>query len=65
MNITIFGGSQPKEGSSAYSEAQELGSCWPQRGHIVLTGGYMGTMEPFRAAQLKQAAMSSVSHARI
>jgi uncharacterized protein (TIGR00725 family) len=45
MNITIFGGSQPKEGSSAYSEAQELGRLLAQRGHIVLTGGYMGTME--------------------
>jgi len=39
MNITIFGGSQPKEGSSAYSEAQELGRLLAQRGHIVLTGG--------------------------
>ena len=45
MKITVFGGSQPKEGSSAYKEAQELGRYLAQRGHIVLTGGYMGTME--------------------
>jgi uncharacterized protein (TIGR00730 family) len=45
MNITIFGGAQPKEGSSAYEEARELGFLLAQRGHTVLTGGYMGTME--------------------
>jgi hypothetical protein len=45
MNITIFGGSQPKEGTPAYEEARELGSILAQRGHAVLTGGYMGTME--------------------
>ncbi len=45
MNITIFGGSQPKEGSPAYEEARELGKLLAERGHAVLTGGYMGTME--------------------
>ena len=45
MNITVFGGAQPKEGSSGYEEARELGSLLAQRGHTVLTGGYMGTME--------------------
>jgi hypothetical protein len=45
MNITIFGGSQPKEGIPAYEEARELGSILAQRGHAVLTGGYYGTME--------------------
>ncbi|MBK6646210.1 MAG: LOG family protein [Anaerolineales bacterium] len=45
MNITVFGGAQPKEGTSAYEEARELGSLLAQRGHAVLTGGYMGTME--------------------
>jgi len=45
MNITVFGGSQPKEGSTAYAEAQELGKLLAQRGHTVLTGGYIGTME--------------------
>jgi hypothetical protein len=45
MNVTIFGGSQPKEGTPAYEEARVLGSMLAQRGHVVLTGGYMGTME--------------------
>jgi uncharacterized protein (TIGR00730 family) len=45
MNITVFGGSQPKEGDAAYAEAQELGKLLAQRGHTVLTGGYIGTME--------------------
>ena len=45
MNITVFGGSQPKEDSAAYAEAQELGKLLAQRGHTVLTGGYIGTME--------------------
>lgn len=45
MNVTVFGGSLPKEGDSAYSEAMELGRLLAQRGHTVLTGGYIGTME--------------------
>jgi uncharacterized protein (TIGR00730 family) len=45
MNITVFGGAQPKEGTSAYEEARELGGLLARRGHAVLTGGYMGTME--------------------
>jgi len=45
MNITVFGGSQPKQGDAAYAEAQELGKLLAQRGHTVLTGGYIGTME--------------------
>jgi uncharacterized protein (TIGR00730 family) len=45
MNITVFGGSQPEEGEVAYTEAQELGKLLAQRGHAVLTGGYIGTME--------------------
>ena len=45
MNITVFGGAQPKEGSSSYEEARELGKLLAERGHAVLTGGYMGTME--------------------
>ena len=45
MNISVFGGSQPKEGETAYTEAQELGKLLAQRGHTVLTGGYIGTME--------------------
>lgn len=45
MNITVFGGAQPKEGSAAYEEARELGRMLAERGYIVSTGGYMGTME--------------------
>ncbi len=45
MNITVFGGAQPKEGTPAYEEARTLGTLLAQRGHTVLTGGYMGTME--------------------
>ena len=45
MNITVFGGAHPSEGSAAYEEARELGKLLAERGHAVLTGGYMGTME--------------------
>ena len=45
MNVSVFGGSQPKEGDSSYAEAYELGKLLAQAGHAVLTGGYIGTME--------------------
>src|SRR6266508_4733132 len=45
MKVSVFGGSQPKEDDAAYAEAQELGRLLAQRGHTVLTGGYIGTME--------------------
>ena len=45
MNITVFGGSQPKPRSPAYKEAFKLGKLLAQAGHTVLTGGYIGTME--------------------
>lgn len=45
MNITIFGGSQPQPGTTAYDEAYRLGKMLAERGHAVLTGGYIGTME--------------------
>ena len=45
MNVTVFGGSQPREGSPAYEEARELGRQLALNGHVLLTGGYMGTME--------------------
>jgi uncharacterized protein (TIGR00730 family) len=45
MYVTVFGGSQPKEGETAYIEAYELGKLLAQTGHSVLTGGYVGTME--------------------
>lgn len=45
MNITVFGGSQPKDGDAAYAEAYQLGKLLGAAGHTVLTGGYVGTME--------------------
>lgn len=45
MKISVFGGSQPREGDAAYVEAMELGRLLAERGHVVLTGGYIGTME--------------------
>ncbi len=45
MRVTVFGGSQPKQDSTAYAEAMELGKLLAQRGHTVLTGGYIGVME--------------------
>src|SRR5512138_448933 len=45
MRVSVFGGSQPREGDTAYTEALELGRLLAERGHTVLTGGYIGTME--------------------
>jgi len=45
MKVSVFGGSQPTEDSTAYAEAKELGRLLAERGHIVLTGGYIGVME--------------------
>ena len=45
MRVSVFGGSQPREGDTAYTEAQALGRLLAERGHTVLTGGYIGTME--------------------
>ncbi|MBN1451210.1 MAG: LOG family protein [Anaerolineales bacterium] len=45
MKVSIFGGSQPKPGSLAYEEARQLGELLAKRGHTVMTGGYIGTME--------------------
>jgi uncharacterized protein (TIGR00730 family) len=45
MRISVFGGSQPKEGDEAYTEALVLGRLLAERGHTVLTGGYIGVME--------------------
>jgi uncharacterized protein (TIGR00730 family) len=45
MRVSVFGGSQLKEVDSAYAKAMELGKLLAERGHTVLTGGYIGTME--------------------
>jgi uncharacterized protein (TIGR00730 family) len=43
--VTVFGGSSPKPGETAYAEAQKLGRMLGTAGYTVLTGGYIGTME--------------------
>jgi len=45
MNVTVFGGSQPQADWPAYAEALHLGKLLAEHGHVVLTGGYIGTME--------------------
>ncbi len=45
MNISVFGGAQPRAGELAYEEAYRLGRMLAERGHVVINGGYMGTME--------------------
>lgn len=45
MHITVFGGSQPKPGEASYEEAVLLGRLLGERGHTVITGGYIGAME--------------------
>ena len=45
LNVTVFGGAQPKPGSAAYQQAYDLGRLLAQVGYAVLTGGYIGTME--------------------
>ena len=45
MNVTIFGGTEPKEGSQASEKARVLGGMLARQGHAIITGGYMGTME--------------------
>ena len=45
MRVSVFGGSQPKEGDAAYEEARTLGRLLAECEHIVLNGGYIGTME--------------------
>lgn len=45
MNVTIFGGTLPQPGQPAYLEAERLGALLARAGHVVITGGYMGTME--------------------
>ena len=45
MNISVFGGAQPQPFSPEYEEARLLGELLAQRGHTVMTGGYIGVME--------------------
>lgn len=45
MKVTVFGSARPQPGEPAYEEGLQLGKLLAAAGHIVLTGGYMGTME--------------------
>jgi len=44
-HVTVFGGSSPKPGETAYEDARHLGYLLGSAGYTVLTGGYIGTME--------------------
>jgi uncharacterized protein (TIGR00730 family) len=43
--VTVFGSSRPGEGDADYAEARELGRRLAERGFVVCSGGYGGTME--------------------
>jgi len=43
--VTVFGGAAPKPGEKAYEEAYLLGKMLASAGHVVINGGYIGTME--------------------
>ena len=45
MKVSIFGGASPRPGEPAYEEARQLGFLLGKAGHVILTGGYIGTME--------------------
>ena len=43
--IAVFGGASPRPGQTSYQEALRLGELLGKAGYIVMTGGYVGTME--------------------
>ncbi len=45
MKVAIFGGATPQGNGTSYEDAFRLGKRLAQAGHVVLTGGYIGTME--------------------
>ena len=45
MIVAVFGSAMPVPGDNLYQEAQILGELLAKSGHIVMTGGYSGTME--------------------
>ncbi|MEA3349121.1 MAG: LOG family protein [Chloroflexota bacterium] len=45
LRVTVFGGSKPEPGESAYEDALRLGQLLGAEGYTVLTGGYIGTMD--------------------
>lgn len=56
LHIAVFGGSWPKPGHPAYDEALALGSLLGSKGYVVLTGGYVGTMEAVSRGASQQGA---------
>lgn len=45
MIVAVFGSSAPKPGEPAYDAAYRLGRALARAGHVVLNGGYIGTMD--------------------
>ena len=45
LRVTVFGGASLKPDQPAYNEAIKLGRLLGSAGYIVITGGYIGTME--------------------
>ena len=45
LKVTVFGGARLKPDHPAYKEAFKLGQLLGSAGYIVITGGYIGTME--------------------
>lgn len=45
MIVAVFGSAGPREGSSDYTQAYELGFALGRQGHTVMTGGYFGVMQ--------------------
>ena len=45
MKISIFGGSNVDQNEQLYNQAKQLGKTLAEKGHIVITGGYIGIME--------------------
>src|SRR3989304_6004898 len=43
--VSVFGGASPLPDSPAYADARRLGRLLEEAGCVVMTGGYMGTME--------------------
>lgn len=56
-SISVFGGSAPKPGESAYQQAKSIGRLLGESGYSVITGGYIGTMEA-----VSQGAFESGAH---
>ena len=45
MKVTVFGSAHPQPGDNGYIQAYQLGKLLAEKGHIVVNGGYVGTME--------------------